>query len=90
MNKKKEEEESSLKDQLSSILTDMPHLKFMKLLESTNQWINNISVVLSEDDLYKCSKCFNNRQFFLEFNIYLINKSRSIFFSIFSTSFSQE
>lgn len=50
MNKKKEEEEYSHKDQLILIQTDMHHLKFMRPSELINHWINKVSVVLLEDD----------------------------------------
>lgn len=51
MNKKKEEEEYSHKDQSNLIQTGMHHLKFMRLSELINQSINKVSVVLLEDDL---------------------------------------
>lgn len=51
MNKKKEEEESLLKDQFNLILTDMLHSKFTRQLELINQSINKVSVALLEDDL---------------------------------------
>ena len=40
---KKEEEEYSLKDQLNSILTDMPHSEPMKMLKLINPSLNSNS-----------------------------------------------
>jgi hypothetical protein len=55
MKKKKEEEEYTHRDPSNSILADMHHSRFMKLLEPTNLSMNNISVVLYVDDclIYK-------------------------------------
>jgi hypothetical protein len=50
--KKKEEEEYSHRDQFNSILADMHHSRFMKLLESIDLSMNNISVVLYVDDCF--------------------------------------
>ena len=50
MNKKKEEEEYLLKDQLNLTPTDMLHLKSTKLSEPINQLTNKVSVALSEDE----------------------------------------
>ena len=43
MNNKKDKEESSHKNQLNSIPTDMSQLEPMKMLNSTNQFLNNNS-----------------------------------------------
>jgi len=50
MNKKKEEEEFSLKDQLSSIQTDMLPLEFLSMLELTTQLTMKALADLSGDE----------------------------------------
>ena len=56
MKKKKEEEEFSPRNLLSSIhLVTLP-TESTKPSESTSPWMNNISVVLSGDDLFRPSK----------------------------------
>ena len=71
---KKEEEEYSHRDQFNSILVDMHHSRFMKLLELINLSMNNISVVLYVDDVSFTKFIFKNSAIPLINNQYFISK----------------